>query len=105
MSGIPNEEEMIVARAIRQAFETEANPGNMVSGPIPHMLQGHGTFNLIRAAGIVLQALGAHRAVKAAQAAKQAEQAAASKAAEQAPLKVNVTFVEKSATPSDGDLA
>lgn len=62
---IPTDEEMVVSRAIRQAFETEANPGNAVSGPIPHMLQSQGTFNLIRAATMVLEALRAHKAAKA----------------------------------------
>lgn len=70
---LPTEEEMCVARAIRQAFETEANPGNAVSGPVPHMLQSQGTFNLHRVATIVLWALRAHR---------DAKQAAVDKAAE-----------------------
>lgn len=98
MSSIPQEEEMLVARAIRQAFETEANPGNAVSGPIPHMIQSQGTFNLHRAAQIVLDALSRHRAHKADLAAKQLAKEMA-EAKEQA-LKVSVTEAAKPEKPA-----
>lgn len=65
---IPTDEEMLVARAIRQGLETEQNPGNAVSGtPNPFQVYVNGSYILTNAARVVLTQLEAHRAAKAAQ--------------------------------------
>lgn len=82
-SSIPNEDELLVARAIRAQLERDVNPGNSVNATAnPFQIALTGSYDLIRLARAVLESqagLAAHRkalADKAAAAQKVADDAA-----------------------------
>ena len=73
----PTNEEMLVARAIRQGLETEQAPGNSVNSTAnPFQIHVNGLYILTNSAKIVLAQLDAHRKAKAAQKAADDEKAA-----------------------------